>query len=118
MKIICFITYSLDVLKMVFIFFLGPPSPGGVPGEGLDCHFPKAIVGFGPIPARILEFLIFILALSTDRILNEGKFGFRTKGPHTFVRLQPLAGRAAPGLLRGWSGSLSKGPAMDSSALC
>ncbi len=24
----------------------------GVPGEGPDCHFPKEIVGFGPIPAR------------------------------------------------------------------
>ena len=28
-------------------------APGG-PGEGPDCHLPKEIVGFGPIPARIL----------------------------------------------------------------
>ena len=53
----------LDVLKMIFILFLGPPLPRGVPGEGPDCHFPKEIIGFGPIPARILKFLIFILAL-------------------------------------------------------
>ncbi len=37
----------LEVLKMVFNFVLGPPSPGGVPGEGPDCHFPTEIVGFG-----------------------------------------------------------------------
>ena len=40
----------------------------GVPGEGPDCHSPKEILGFGPIPARILKFLIFILALSTARV--------------------------------------------------
>ncbi len=57
----------LDVLKIIFTFCLGPPLPRGVPGEGPDCHFPKEIVGFGPIPARILGFLIFILALSTAR---------------------------------------------------
>ncbi len=39
----------LAVLNMIFNFFLGP----GVPGEGPDCHFPKEIIGFGPIPARI-----------------------------------------------------------------
>jgi hypothetical protein len=44
-----------------------PPLPRGVPGEGPDCHFPKEIVGFGPIPARIRGFLIFIVALSTAR---------------------------------------------------
>ena len=55
----------LDVLKIIYNFVLGPPLPRGVPGEGPDCHFPKEIVGFGPIPARILGFSIFILALST-----------------------------------------------------
>ncbi len=39
----------------------------GVPGEGPDCHLPKEIAGFGPIPARILKFLIFIVALSPAR---------------------------------------------------
>ncbi len=38
-------------------FFIGPPLPRGVPGEGPDCHLSKGIVGFGPIPVRILEFL-------------------------------------------------------------
>ncbi len=52
---------------MVFNFVLGPPLRRGVPGEGPDWHFPQGIVGFGPIPARILGFLIFILALSTAR---------------------------------------------------
>ncbi len=51
----------LEVLTMIFIFV---PWPGGVPGEGTDCHFPKGIIGFGPIPARFLKFLVFILALS------------------------------------------------------
>ncbi len=55
---------------MFFNFCLGPPLPRGVPEEGPDCHFPKEIVGFGPIPARILGFLIFILALSTARQLT------------------------------------------------
>ncbi len=40
----------------------------GVPGEGPDCHFPKDLIAFGPIPARIRKFLIFILALSTPRL--------------------------------------------------
>ena len=57
----------LEVLKMIFNFILGPPLPLGIPGEGPDCHYPKAIVGFGPIPARIRKLLIFILALSTPR---------------------------------------------------
>ncbi len=30
---------------MFFFFFLGPPLPRGVPGEGPDCHFPKEIIG-------------------------------------------------------------------------
>ncbi len=59
---------SLSVLKMIVNFVLGPPLPRGVPGEGRDYHFPKAIVGFGPIPARIRGFLILILALSTARL--------------------------------------------------
>ncbi len=51
-----------------FLFFVFPPHlPRGVPGEGPDCHVPKEIVGFGPIPARIRGFLIFILALITAR---------------------------------------------------
>jgi hypothetical protein len=44
--------FFLAGLKMIFNFPLAP----GVPGEGPDCHFPKEIVGFGPIPARILGF--------------------------------------------------------------
>ena len=55
---------NLEVLKHIFNFVLGPPLPRGVPGEGPDCHFQKEIVGVGPIPARILGFLVFILALS------------------------------------------------------
>ncbi len=57
----------LEVLNY-FNFVLGPPLPRGVLGEGADCHSPKEIVGFGPIPARIQGFLIFILALSTARL--------------------------------------------------
>ncbi len=58
----------------------------GVPGEGPDCRFPKEIIGFGPIPARILKFLIFILALSTARscghcshhlVLRRSRVGFQ-----------------------------------------
>ena len=54
----------LAVLRRFLICFLAT-LPRGVPGEGRDYHFPKEIGGFGPIPARILGFLIFILALST-----------------------------------------------------
>ncbi len=43
----------------------------GVPGEGPDCHGPKEIVGFVPIPARILKRKKCILALSTPRIITE-----------------------------------------------
>ncbi len=62
----------LAVLKIIFYFVLAPPPPPhppppGVPGEGPDCHFPKVIVGFGFIPARIRGFLIFMLSLSTAR---------------------------------------------------
>ncbi len=39
-------------LKTLFILFLSPLALGG-PGDGPDCHFPKEIVGVGPIPARI-----------------------------------------------------------------
>ncbi len=60
--------YDLDVLKTILYFFSWPPLPRGVPGEGPECHFPKEIIGFGPIPARILKFRIFILALSSARM--------------------------------------------------
>ena len=60
-------TIVLEVLKMILIFVLAPPLPRGVPGEGPDCHVLKDIVDCGPIPARILTFLVFILALSTAR---------------------------------------------------
>ena len=33
------VQHYLAVLKMIFIFVLGPPLPRGVPGEGPDCHF-------------------------------------------------------------------------------
>jgi hypothetical protein len=39
------------VLKNVFDFYLGSPSPRGVPGEGPDCHLPEESKVFGPIPA-------------------------------------------------------------------
>ena len=52
-------------LKTNLICFLAPPTPGGLRGEGPDCNVPKEIVGFGPIPARILGFCISSLALST-----------------------------------------------------
>ncbi len=58
------VSFYLALLKMIFIFVLGPGSPG----EGPDSHFPKEIVGFWPMPARTLGFLIFILAISTARL--------------------------------------------------
>jgi hypothetical protein len=48
----------LEVRNIIFKLFLGPPSPGGSPGEGPDYHVLKEIVGFGAIPARILRCLI------------------------------------------------------------
>ncbi len=69
---------SLDVLNMFFFFFfLAPPPPPGALGEGPDCHFPVEIVGFGPIPARIRGFLIFILALSTAGLVVGRPFEIR-----------------------------------------
>ncbi len=59
-----FLFYSWLCSKRFLIFFLAR----GVPGEGPDCHFPKEIIGFGPIPTRIHNKLIFILALSTPRL--------------------------------------------------
>ncbi len=57
----------LAVLSMIFIFVLGPPSPGGSRG-GPDGHaVPREIVGVGQILARIRGFIILILALSTAR---------------------------------------------------
>ncbi len=55
---------DLEVLSMILFFSLAP-LPRGVPGEGLERHCLKDIVGFGPIPARIRGFKILILALST-----------------------------------------------------
>jgi hypothetical protein len=55
----------------------------GVPGDGPDCHFPKAIVGFGPIPARIRIFLIFILPLSSARMHFRSHFGSSRGWPTT-----------------------------------
>ncbi len=49
---------------MIFNFVLGPGGRGGV----RTAIFLRNILGFGPIPAQILKFLIFILALSTARI--------------------------------------------------
>ncbi len=63
--------HNLAVPRNVFNFILGPPSPGGVPWEGPDCHFPKGIDDFGPIPAQIrgkFVFVIFIMALSAAGI--------------------------------------------------
>ena len=54
---------------MIFIFLF---LARGVPGEGPDCHVPKVIVRFRPIPARILKFSIFILALSSARMVGGG----------------------------------------------
>ncbi len=53
------------VFKDGFDFALVSPLPGGS-GEGPGCHFPKEIVLFGPIPARIRgeTYFLFILALS------------------------------------------------------
>ncbi len=56
---------NLDVLKIIFNFVSWSPLPRGVPGEGPDCHFPKEIVGLGPIPAQIRGFLFLISAPST-----------------------------------------------------
>ncbi len=34
------------------LFYLGPPIPRGVPGEGLDCRFPLEIWVLRPVRAR------------------------------------------------------------------
>ena len=60
---------------MILSFVLGSPSPRGVPGEGPDCHSPKEIVGLGPIPARILGFLVLILALMCVLFVFMGFYG-------------------------------------------
>ena len=44
--------YDPAVLMSTFIVFLSSLPPKG-PGEGPDCHFPKEIIDFGPISARI-----------------------------------------------------------------
>ncbi len=50
--------HYLVVFKDVSDFYLGP-LPWGLPGEGPDCHFPKELGGFGPIPARIRGVICF-----------------------------------------------------------
>ncbi len=50
------------IVLAVLIVFLFLSLARGVPGEGPHCNFPKEIVGFGTIPARILGFFILILA--------------------------------------------------------
>ncbi len=72
-------TNYLAVLQVIFIFVIPPPPPGG-PGEGPDCNFPKEIVGFGPIPARIRGFVILMLALSTARTIS-ARSGLRSWCP-------------------------------------
>ncbi len=56
----------IAVVLDAFYFVLVSPPPGG-PGSGPDCHFPKEIEGFRPIPPRMRGgsiLLIIILALS------------------------------------------------------
>ncbi len=45
------------MFKDAFYFALVSPLPGGP-----DCHLPKEIIGFGPIPARIRgeTYLLFV----------------------------------------------------------
>ncbi len=52
-------TVCLAVLKTIFNFVLGRPSSGRSGGESEDCHVPKEIEGFGPIPARTRGGYIF-----------------------------------------------------------
>ncbi len=71
---------------MIFIFFLGPPSPGGSRGRVRSGIFPKEIVGFGPIPARIRRLLILIVALSTARINCGGPYlCYSSTKPYEFI---------------------------------
>ncbi len=44
---------DLAVLKRILDFVIGPPLPRVVPGHGPDCHSPREIGGFGPVPAWI-----------------------------------------------------------------
>jgi hypothetical protein len=61
---------DLDVLKMIFNFVLAPPpSPGGSRGRVRTAIFSKDIVVFGPIPAGILGFLIFVFGFNTARMM-------------------------------------------------
>ncbi len=64
--------------------FLGPHAPGG---ERPDKHFPSGCGGFGPVPARIREdiiYLIFILAPSPARLGCASTCARRTRaGPPT-----------------------------------
>ncbi len=71
-KIIICITYLSWLCLKLFLIF---PLARGVPGKGPDCNFPEGIVGFGPIPARIRGFLIFILAVSTARFMLFPDYG-------------------------------------------
>ena len=45
--------YNLAVLKMIFNFVLGPPSPGGPRGRVRSAIFLRNSEVFRPIPARI-----------------------------------------------------------------
>ena len=57
----------LEVLKMIFHFVLGPPSPGGSRGRVRTVSLLRKLRVFGPISARIqgeIIFVIFVLALS------------------------------------------------------
>jgi hypothetical protein len=42
-----------DPTASLCVFFMSPTSPGGVPGEGPDGHFPSKIEVVGPVPAVI-----------------------------------------------------------------
>jgi hypothetical protein len=46
----------------VFDFVLVSPPPWS-PGEGMDCHLPKEIEGFGPIAARIRGYTYLLFSL-------------------------------------------------------
>ena len=83
-------TFTQLYLRTCFILFLSPPR--GCPGEGPDCHFPKEIVGFGPIPARIRgepHLVIFILALSAAGINVAVLWEVSRKAALPQVRLEP-----------------------------
>ncbi len=88
--------------------------PRGVPGEGPDCHSPKEIVGFGPIPARIRGFKTFMSALSTARYLLNVKNMFFLNWeslvpevPHILGGLGVVVGGLLVDVGAWWGGPLS-----------